>query len=140
MRREGASLLELLIVLSIIGCTLTIAFFDFDELVERMYVDLTTNQIMEALKHAQFLSLTKQQSYEVVGVGSQLWIRNKENNGQVLWESFPDDFTIEANRWPSFSSFGFAKAGTIFMESPHYAVQIKVSTLGSIRQTEIQQK
>ncbi|MBF0289464.1 MAG: type II secretion system protein [SAR324 cluster bacterium] len=141
MAKKGATLFELLVVLGIIGFIISITLFNFEEFVERVSVDLNAKQVVEALKHAQFLSLTRQQSHEVVGAGSQLWIKSKGDHPEnIVWNSFPRGFTIDANRWPSFSSFGFARAGTIIMESQHYAVQIKVSTLGSIRLTEIQHK
>ncbi len=138
----GFSLLELLAIVGIIGTIITLAVVRTDPLLERWNLSLAAGQVEQALRQAQMLALTQHRSYQVVGRHQELWLHgnSQESNDSTLWETLPQGIDITANRWPRFSAYGFASGGTISIESTHYLTQIKVSPLGRIHQTEIQQK
>ena len=100
------------------------------------------DEVMQTLKHAQFLSLTQRRSHSILGSGAQIWITRSggESISATPWVSLPSGFRVSANRWPSFSPYGFANAGTVSLESQKYSVQIKVGFIGSIRSTALQSK
>ncbi len=138
---SGFSLLEIFVVLAMIGVVLSTTFVTFEGVIERWNLNIATDQVVQTLKHAQFLALTQRRSHKIVGIGAQLWIKRQgEPLEETSWASLAANLVVTSNRWPSFSPYGFANAGTIFLESPHYSTQIKVSTIGSIRQTDIQLK
>jgi len=138
---SGFSLLEIFVVLAMMGGLLTTTLITFEGVMERWHLNIATDQVVQTLKHAQFLALTQQRSHKIVGSGTQLWIKKRgEPLEETSWESLPADFVVTANSWPSFSPYGFASRGTISLKSPHYSTEIIVSTLGSIRHTDIQHK
>ncbi|MBF0280275.1 MAG: prepilin-type N-terminal cleavage/methylation domain-containing protein [SAR324 cluster bacterium] len=137
----GFSLLETLLVLAMIGVILGTSFLSLDGLIERWHLSIAKDRVLQTLKYAQFLSLTQRQTHQISGKGTQLWIHKRGNSqDEFSWETLPDDLLLHVSRWPSFSPYGFAKAGTIYLESSRYSTQIIVSTIGSIRSTEIQAK
>ena len=140
--KQGFSLLELLIGIAILGIVYVAVFVSVEGLLERWYLRMGANQVMQTLKHAQFLALTLRHSHGIEGAGSELWIirPDKLQLSEESWESLPADLTLTANRWPSFSPYGFARGGTIAVESEHYLLQVKVGPIGGIRYTEIQSK
>ena len=140
--KQGFSLLELLIGMAILGVVYVSLILSIEGLLERWYLRMAANQVVQTLKHAQFLALTQRNSHGIKGSGTQLWITgsDKLQLTEESWESLPSDLTLTANRWPSFSPYGFAGGGTIVVESEHFFLQVKVGPIGGIRYTEIQSK
>ena len=137
----GFTLVEILIVLGMISLLLTLTLISLEGVIERWNLRIAKDQVVQTLKHAQFLSLTLRTSHQILGSGTRLWIQKQGQPPiEPSWESLSDNLSLTANRWPSFSAFGFATAGTISLQSEHYSLQIKVSSIGSIRHTEIQAK
>ena len=67
----------------------------------------------------------------------------KKNAGSyqtVLQEKIPVEISISANRWPSFSAFGFTSGGSIVLENEDYSTKVVVSPIGRIRQTAVERK
>ena len=52
----------------------------------------------------------------------------------------PEEISVSANRWPSFSTFGFASGGSIVIENEDYSTKVVVSLIGRIRQTAVERK
>ena len=50
----------------------------------------------------------------------------------------PVAISISANRWPSFSAFGFASGGSIVLENEDYSTKVVVSPIGRISQTAVE--
>lgn len=135
----GFTLLEMLVVLTLIGVLFASALFTAEGMLERWTMNRALAQVLQTLKHAQFLALTQQRSHGILGAGAQLWITQKPLP-DMPWHDLPSDLAVSANQWPSFSPYGFAKAGTVSLESRNYFIQIKVGPIGSIRQTALQSK
>ena len=58
----------------------------------------------------------------------------------VSQEKIPEEISVSANRWPSFSAFGFASGDSIFIENEDYSIKVVVSPIGRIRQTAVERK
>ncbi len=140
--KQGFSLLELLIGIAILGVVYVAVFVTMEGLLERWYLRMAVDQVVQTLKQAQLLALTQRRAFGIQGTGTQLWITGSDNQplGEESWESLPADLTLTANRWPSFSPYGFARGGTIKVESERFFLQVKVGPIGGIRYTEIQNK
>ena len=48
--------------------------------------------------------------------------------------------SVSANRFPSFSAFGFAYGGPIFNENEEYRIKVFVKPIGRIHQTALERK
>ena len=58
----------------------------------------------------------------------------------VSQEKIPVEISSSANRWPSFSAFGFASGESIILEIEDYSRKVVVSPIGLIRQTAVESK
>ena len=70
-------------------------------------------------------------------------MRQKRSAGSyqtVSQEKIPEGISVSANRWPSFSAFGFASEGSIVIENKDYSTKVFVSPIGRIRQTAVERK
>jgi len=52
----------------------------------------------------------------------------------------PEEISVNANRWHSFSSFGFSSGGSIVIENEDYSTKVVFSPIGRIRQTAVERK
>ena len=68
----------------------------------------------------------------------------KKNAGSyqtVSQEKIPEEISVRANRWPSFSAFGSASGGSIVIENEdYYSTKVVVSLIGRIRQNAFERK
>ena len=60
------------------------------------------------------------------------------SNQTVSQEKIPEEISVIANRWPSFSGFGFASGGSIVFENEDYRTKVVVSLIGRIHQNAIE--
>ena len=58
----------------------------------------------------------------------------------VSQEKIPEELSVSATRWPSFSTFELASDGSIVLENEDYNTKVVVSPIGRIRQTAIGRK
>ena len=59
---------------------------------------------------------------------------------KVSQGKIPEETSVNANRWPSFSAFGFASGVSIVFENEDYSTKVVVSQIGRIRQTAVKRK
>lgn len=138
---QGFSLLEILITLGLLSILLALALFSWSGFQERYVLMRAKTQVVQLLKQAQFFSLTLQRSHQMVATGSVLQIDHVPAKGIRLGEEhMPEGIQISANRWPSFSPFGFARSGTILLESKQFQIKVITGTLGRIRHSPLQKK
>jgi len=58
----------------------------------------------------------------------------------VSQRNIPEETSVSANHWPSFSAFGFASGGPIVIENEDYSTKVLVSLIGRTRQTAVERK
>ncbi len=58
----------------------------------------------------------------------------------VSQEKIPEEILGCANRWLSFSAFGFVAGGSIVFENEDYSTKVIVSQIGRISQTVVERK
>ncbi|MBF0350355.1 MAG: hypothetical protein HQM11_04955 [SAR324 cluster bacterium] len=128
-----------MLVLAISGVLMSMTTGVWDPWLERQHLSQQIRMVRDALAHAQLLALTRLSSHQVREDNQQIIIQalGTSDNTRQVWESLPEDIRIQATRWPSFSPSGFAAGGTLTLQSANYEVQIVVSPIGKIRQTEI---
>ena len=113
----------------------------FPLLVSAEFVN-TADLFKNKLRQAHWLALTQHRSHRLKSRSGNLFLQRKNNAyfDTLLKEKVPPNIQISANRWPSFSAFGFAAGGTINLETETYSTKVVVSQIGRIRQTEIEKK
>ena len=52
----------------------------------------------------------------------------------------PEEISVSANLWPSFSAFGFASVRSIVIKNEDYSTKVVISPVGRIRQTTVERK
>ena len=58
----------------------------------------------------------------------------------VSHEKIPEEISVSANRWPSFSLFGFAYGGYLVTENENYSIKGVFNPMGRIRLTAVERK
>ena len=126
-------------IMGIITGLLSISLFP---MLDRSEFVNTTDQIKDSLRQAHWLALIRRKSHRLKSEFGKLLLQRKNNSSYetFLEEKVPENISINATRWPSFSAFGFAAGGTITLETEYYITKVVVSPIGLIRQTEILKK
>ena len=102
----------------------------------------TADQFKDTLRQAKWLALTKRK-YPRIKSDSGFLMLQKKSAGSYQTESqekIPEEILISANRWPSFSAFGFTSGGSIVLENEDYSTKVVVSPIGRIRWTAVERK
>ncbi|MBL4824483.1 MAG: type II secretion system GspH family protein [SAR324 cluster bacterium] len=138
----GFTLYEILISITIMGILTGLLSVSLFPLLDRAEFVNTVDLFKNTLRQAQWLALTQHRSHRLKSESGNLLLQRKSagNYDTILQEKIPENTSINATRWPSFSAFGFAAAGTITLETDDYSTKVVVSPIGRIRQTEIQRK
>ena len=58
----------------------------------------------------------------------------------VSQEKIPEEISVSANRWPSFSAFGFASGVSVVIKNEDYSTKVVVIPIGRIHQTAVERK
>ena len=58
----------------------------------------------------------------------------------VSQEKISEEISVCANRWPSFSAFGFASGGSIVIKNEDYRTKVVISPVGRISKTTVERK
>ena len=138
----GFTLYEILISITIMGILTDLLSVTLFPLLNRSEFVNTVDQFKDTLRQAQWLALTQRRSHRLKSESGNLLLQRKIDGSyeSVLQEKVPENISIGATRWPSFSAFGFAAGGTITLETEYYSTKVVVSPIGRIRQTKIEKK
>ena len=123
----------------IISCLLSVSMLP---LLDRSEFINTSGQFKDTLRRAKWLALTKRKSHRIKNDSGFLMLQKKSagNYQTVSQEKIPEEISVSANRWPSFSAFGFASGGSIVIKNEGYSTKVFISPVGRIRQTAVERK
>jgi len=95
----------------------------------------TAYQFKDTLRQAKWLALTKLKSHRINSDSGFLMIQKKSTGSYqtVSQEKVPEEISVSANRWPSFSAFWFASGGSVVIENEDHSTKVVVSQIGRIR-------
>jgi len=111
-------------------------------LLDRSKFNNTADQLKDNLLEVKLLALTKRKSHRINSDTGFLMLQKKSAGRYqtVSQEKIPEEISVSANRWPSFSAFGFASGGSIVIKNVGYSTKIVVSPIGRISQTAVERK
>ena len=136
------TLYEIMISITIMGILTGLLSVSLFQLLDRAEFVNTADFFKNTLRQSQWLALTQHRSHRLKSKSGTLLLQRKNNANfdTVFKEKIPGYIQISATCWPSFSAFGFAAGGTKHLETETYGTKVIVSTIGQIRQTEIERK
>ena len=115
----GFTLYEVMIRISAVGIISGLITVSMLPLIDRSKFVNTADQFKDTLRQAKWLALTKRNSH-LVNNDSEFLMLQKISGGSyqtVSQEKIPEEISVRANHWPSFSAFGFASGGSIVIEN-----------------------
>ena len=138
----GFILYEVMISITAVGIISGLLSVSLLPLLDRSEFINTADQFKDTLRQAKWLALTKRKSHRIKSDSGFLMLQKKSAGSYqtVSQEKIPEEISISANRWPSFSAFGFASGGSIVLENEDYSTKVVVSPIGHIRQTAVERK
>ena len=138
----GFTLYEVMISITAVGIISGLLSVSLLPLLDRSEFINTADQFKDTLRQAKWLALTKRKSHRIKSDSGFLMLQKKSAGSYqtVSQEKIPEEISISANRWPSFSAFGFASGGSIVLENEDYSTKVVVSPIGRIRQTAVERK
>jgi len=138
----GFTLYEVMISITAVGIISGLITVSLLPLVDRSEFVNTADQFKDTLRQAKWLALTKRKSHQINSDSGFLMLQKKSAGSYqtVSQEKIPEEISVSANRWPSFSAFGFASGVSIVFENEDYSTKVVVSQIGRIRQTAVERK
>ena len=138
----GFTLYEVMISTNALGIISGLIIVSLLPLLDRSEFINTADQFKNSLRQAKWLAQTKRKSHQIKSDSGFLMLQKKSagNHQTVSQEKIPVEISISANRWPSFSTFGFASGGSIVLENEDYSTKVVVSPIGRISQTAVERK
>ena len=138
----GFTLYEVMISITTVGiiqCLITVSLLP---LLDRSKFNNTADQLKDNLLEVKLLALTKRKSHRINSDTGFLMLQKKSAGRYqtVSQEKIPEEISVSANRWPSFSAFGFASGGSIVIKNEGYSTKVFISPVGRIRQTAVERK
>ena len=138
----GFTLYEVMISITTVGiiqCLITVSLLP---LLDRSKFNNTADQLKDNLLKVKLLALTKRKSHRINSDTGFLMLQKKSAGRYqtVSQEKIPEEISVSANRWPSFSAFGFASGGSIVIKNEGYSTKVFISPVGRIRQTAVERK
>ena len=111
----GFTLYEVMISITAVGIISGLLSVSLLPLLDRSEFINTADQFKDTLRQAKWLALTKRKSHRIKSDSGFLMLQKKSAGSYqtVSQEKIPVEISISANRWPSFSAFGFASGGSI---------------------------
>ena len=139
---SGFTLYEVMISITAVGiisCLITVSRLP---LLDRSEFNNTADQLKDNLLEVKLLALTKRKSHRINSDTGFLMLQKKSAGRYqtVSQEKIPEEISVSANRWPSFSAFGFASGGSIVIKNEGYSTKVFISPVGRIRQTAVEKK
>ena len=140
--RGGFTLYEVMISITAVGIILGLLSFSLLPLIDRSEFINTPDQFKDTLHQAKWLALTKRKSHRIKSDSGFLMLQKKSARSYqaVSQGKLPEEISISAYRWPSFSAFGFASVGSIVLENEDYSTKVIVGPIGRIHQTAVERK
>ena len=138
----GFTLYEVMISITAVGIISGLITVSLLPLLDRSEFVNTAYQFKDILRQAKWLALTKRKSHRI-NSNSGLLMLHKKSAGSyqiVSQEKIPEEISVSANRWDSFSAFRFASRGSIVLENEDYSTKVVVSPIGLICQTAVERK
>ena len=138
----GFTLYEVMISITAVGIISGLITVSLLPLIDRSEFINTADQFKYTLRQAKWLALTKRKPHQIYSDSGFLMLQ-KKSAGSYQTESqekIPEEILISANRWPSFSAFGFTSGGSIVLENEDYITKVVFSPIGRIRQTAVDRK
>ena len=138
----GLTLYEVMISITAVELISGLITVSLLPLLDRSKFNNTADQLKDNLLEVKLLALTKRKSQRI-NSDSGFFVRQKGSAGSyqtVSQEIIPEEISVSANRWPSFSAFGFASGGSIVIKNEDYSTKVVVSPTGRIRQTAVDRK
>ena len=131
----GFTLYEVIISITAVEIISGLLSVSLLPLLDRSEFINTADQFKDTLRQAKWLALTKRKSHRIKSDSGFLMLQKKSAGSYqtVSQEKIPEEISISANRWPSFSAFGFASGGSIVLENEDYSTKVVVSLIGRIR-------
>ena len=138
----GFTLYEVMISITAVGIISGLLLVSLLPLLDRSEFVNTAVQFKDTLRKAKWLALTKRKSHRIKSDSGFLMLQKKSAGSYqtVSQEKIPVEISISANRWVSFSAFGFASGGSIVLENEDYSTKVVVSPIGRIRLTAVERK
>ena len=139
---SGFTLYEVLISITAVGIISGLITVSLLPLLDRSEFINTADQFKDTLRQAKWLVLIKRKSHRV-NSDSRFLMLQKRSPGSyqtVSQEKIPEEISVCANLWPSFSAFIFALGGSILIENEDYSSKVVVSLIGLIPQTAVERK
>ena len=133
---------EVIISITAVGIISDLITVSLIPLHDRSEFVKTANQFKNTLRLAKWLALTKRKSH-LINSDSEFLILQKKSAASyqtVSKEKIPGEISVKANRWTSFSAFGFAFGGYIVTENEDYSTKVIFSPIDRIRQTAVERK
>ena len=102
----------------------------------------TSDQYKDTLRQVRWLALTKRKSHQINSDSGFLMLQKKSagSNQTVSQEKIPEEISVSANRWPSFSVFRLAYGDSIVTENEDYSIKGVVNPMGHIRLITVERK
>ena len=138
----GFTLYEVMISITAMGIISGLITVSLLPLVDLSKFVHTADQFKDTLRQAKWLALTKRKSHRINSDSGFLMLQKKSAGSYqtVSQEKIPEEISVSAYRWPSFSGFGFASGGSIVFENEDYSTKVIVSQIGRISQTVVERK
>ena len=138
----GFTLYEVMISITAVGIISGLIAVSLLPLLDRSEFVNTADQFKDTLRQAKWLALTKRKSHRINSDSGFLMLQKKSAGSYqtVSQEKIPEEISVSANRWTSFSAFGFTSGGSIVLENEDYSTKVVVSPIGRIRQTAVERK
>ena len=140
--RGGFSLYEVMISITTMGIISGLITVSLLRLLDRSEFVNTADQFKDTLRQGKWPALTKRKSHRINSDSGFLMLQKKsaESYQKVSQEKIPEEISVSANRWPSFSAFGFASGGSIVFENEDYSTKVVVRPIGLIHQTAVERQ
>ena len=137
---SGFTLSEVLISINAVEIISGLISVSLLPLLDRSEFVNTADQFKDTLRQAKWLALTKRKSHRINSDSGFLMLQKKSAGRYqtVSQEKIPEEISVSANRWPSFSAFGFASGGSIVIKNEGYSTKVFISPVGRIRQTTVE--
>ena len=138
----GFKLYEVMISITTVGIISDLITVSLLPLLDRSEFVKTADQFKDTLRQVKWKAHAKRKSHRINSDSGFLMLQKKSAGSYqtVSQEIIPEEISVSANRWPSFSTFGFAFGGYIVTENEDYSTKVVVIPIGRIRKTAVERK
>ena len=111
----GFTLYEVMISITAVGIISGLITVSILPLLDRSEFVNTADKFKDNLRQSKWLALTKRKSHRINSDSGFLMLKKKSAGSYqtVSQEKITEEISVSANRWPSFSAFGFTSGDSI---------------------------